>query len=396
MTHTQRNMGRATGGKLSLLALALMAATCAMADNTGWYGGANIGQSQATIDDARITSGLLVNGLTAGAISSVNRDLGFKVFGGYQFNKNFAIEGGYFDLGQFGFTTNTTPAGTLSGDIKLKGLNLDALGILPITEKFSAFGRIGVTHTQANDSFVGTGAVNVPNPNPSSRDTNLKVGLGLQYALTDALTVRTEIERYRIDDAVGNKGDVDLVSVGLVYRFGAKVPTPVARQFTPEPAVLAQAPAPVVVVVPVPVTVQAPPPPPPPPAAPAPVKVTFSADSLFDFDNAAVKPAGRLELDKLVADLRGVDFDVINVTGHTDRIGTHAYNQKLSTRRAEAVGAYLVQSGGIPAQKISAKGVNGSDPVTKLGDCVGTKATKALIACLQPDRRVDIEVTGKR
>ena len=392
MTHTQRNIGRAAG-KLSVLALALMAATCAMADNTGWYGGANLGQSQATIDDARITSGLLANGLTAGGINDINRDLGFKVFGGYQYNKYFAVEGGYFDLGQFGFNTSTIPAGTLSGDIKLKGLNLDAVGILPITEKFSVFGRIGVTHTQANDSFVGTGAVNVLNPNPNSRETNLKVGLGLQYALTDSLTLRSEIERYRIDDAVGNKGDVDLVSVGLVYRFGAKTPIPVARQFTPEPVVLAQAQTPAVVVVPVVVPAQ---PPPPPPAPPVPVKVTLAADSLFDFDNASVKPAGRLELDKLVADLRGVDFDVINVTGHTDRIGSHAYNQKLSTRRAEAVGIYLVESGGIPAQKISAKGVNGSDPVTKPGDCVGTKATKALITCLQPDRRVDVEVAGKR
>jgi OOP family OmpA-OmpF porin len=370
-----------------------MAATCAMADNAGWYGGANLGQSQATIDDARITSGLLANGLTAGGINKINRDLGFKVFGGYQYNKYFAVEGGYFDLGQFGFNTSTVPAGTLSGDIKLKGLNLDAVGILPITEKFSVFGRIGVTHTQANDSFVGTGAVNVLNPNPNSRDTNLKVGLGLQYALTDSLTLRSEIERYRIDDAVGNKGDVDLVSVGLVYRFGAKTPTPVARQFTPEPVVLAQAPTPAVVVVPVVVPAQ---PAPPPPAPPVPVKVTLAADSLFDFDSASVKPAGRLELDKLAADLRGVDFDVINVMGHTDRIGSHAYNQKLSTRRAEAVGIYLVESGGIPAQKISAKGVNGSDPVTKPGDCVGTKATKALIACLQPDRRVDVEVAGKR
>jgi len=55
-----------------------------------------------------------------------------------------------------------------------------------------------------------------------------------------------------------------------------------------------------------------------------------------------------------------------------------------------------VTSGDIPAQKINAKGVNGSDPVTKPGDCVGRKTTPALIACLQPDRRVDIEVTGKR
>lgn len=378
-----------TSGKLSLLTLALMAAPFAMADTAGWYGGVNLGQSQSAIDDARITSGLLANGLTAGPISDTNRDLGFKLFGGYQFNRNFALEGGYFDLGQFGFSTSTVPNGTLTGNIRLKGINLDAVGILPITDKFSAFGRIGVTHTHADDSFVGTGAVTVLNPNPSTRSTNLKVGLGLQYAFTDALSLRTEIERYRIDDAVGNKGDVDLLSLGLVYRFGGKAPTPVARQYTPEPVVVAEAPPPVLVPAPMP-------PPPPPAPVPVPVKVSFSADSLFDFDHAVVKPAGRLELDKLAGDLRGVDYDVINVTGHTDRIGSHAYNLKLSTRRAEAVSAYLVASGGIPSQKINAQGVNGSDPLTKPGDCVGTKTTPALITCLQPDRRVDIEVTGKR
>jgi OOP family OmpA-OmpF porin len=206
--------------------LLLLATSNAMAENTGWYVGANMGQSQATIDDARITNGLFANGLTSQNINGINRDLGYKVFAGYKINKNFAIEAGYFYLGQFGFNTNTTPLGTLSGETKLNGLNLDALGILPVTEKLSVFGRIGVTHTQANDSFVGTGAVNVLNPNPSSRDTNLKAGLGLQYALNDALTVRAEIERYRINDAVGNKGDVDILTVGLIYRLGVKATPP--------------------------------------------------------------------------------------------------------------------------------------------------------------------------
>ncbi|MDI1247057.1 MAG: outer membrane beta-barrel protein [Rhodoferax sp.] len=378
-----------TAGKLSLLTLALMAAPFAMAQDTGWYGGANIGRTQASIDDARITSGLLGSGLTATSITDDERDRGYKLFGGYQYNKYFAVEAGYFDLGRFGFAANTAPTGTLSGNIKLRGLNLDALGILPITEKFSAFGRLGVTYAHTDGNFAGTGAVTVLNPSPSARDTNLKVGLGVQYAFTDALSLRAEIERYRVNDAVGNKGDVDMASIGLVYRFGGKTPTPVAQTYLPAPVVVAQAPAPVYVAPP-------PVPPAPPPPAPMPQRVSFSADSLFDFDSAAVKPTGRAELDKLATNLRGVDFDVINVTGHTDRIGRQAYNQKLSTQRAEAVGGYLVSSAGIPANKINAKGVNGSDPVTKPGDCVGTKVTPALISCLQPDRRVDIEVTGQR
>jgi OOP family OmpA-OmpF porin len=385
MTHTSRKF-LSTTGKLSLLTLALMAAPFAMAQDAGWYGGANIGRTQASIDDARITSGLLGSSLTTTSIQDNDRDRGYKLFGGYQYNKNFAVEAGYFDLGRFGFVANTTPAGTLNGDIKIRGLNLDAVGILPITEKFSAFGRLGVTYARTNGAFAGTGAVNVLNPNPSKNDTNLKVGLGVQYAMTDALSLRAEIERYRINDAVGNKGDVDMASIGLVYRFGGKTPTPVAQTYTPAPVVIAQAPQPVFV---------APPPAPPPPPR-VPQKVSLSADALFDFDRSVVKPGGRGELDRLATDLRGLEFDVINVTGHTDRIGRQAYNQKLSTQRAEAVSTYLVNSAGIPAGKINARGVNGSDPVTKPGDCVGTKVTPALIACLQPDRRVDIEVTGQR
>ena len=381
------NLARASGA-LGLAALAAIASPFAVADDTGWYGGVNIGQSKAKIDDARITGNLLGSGFATSSITNDDHDTGYKLFGGYKFNRNFAVEGGYFDLGRFGYTATTVPAGTLNGNIKLKGLNLDAVGILPITEKFSAFGRVGVNYAEARDSFSGTGAVNVLNANPSKREANLKFGGGLQYDFTQSLGMRLEAERYRINDAVGDKSDVDLVSVGLVYRFGGKTPAPAPRAMAPEPVATAPAPAPMVVT----------PPPPPPPAVvpPAPRKVTFSADSLFDFGKSDVKPAGKQELDKLAADLRGVDFGVITVTGHTDRIGSHEYNMDLSTRRAEAVKTYLVESAGIPAGKIAARGTDGSDPVTKPGECKGAKASKALIACLQPDRRVEVEVSGTR
>ncbi len=374
-------------GTLGLAALAVIASPFAVADDTGWYGGANIGQSRAKIDDARITRSLLGGGLATTSISNDDSDTGYKLFGGYRFNRNFAVEGGYFDLGRFGFTATTVPAGTLNGNIRLKGVNLDLVGTVPITEKFSAFGRVGVNYAEARDSFSGTGVVNVLNSNPSKREANIKFGGGVQYDFTQSLGMRLEAERYRINDAVGNRGDIDLVSVGLVYRFGGQTPAPAPRAMAPEPVAAAPAPEPVVV---------APPPPPPPVTPPAPQKVTLSADSLFAFGKADVKPAGKQELDKLAAELRGVDFDVIAVTGHTDRIGSHAYNMALSTRRAEAVKAYLVESGGIPAGKITAIGTDGSDPVTKPGDCKGKKATKALIACLQPDRRVEVEVTGTK
>ena len=365
---------------LCLVGLAGTASSSALADDSGWYVGANVGQSEAKIDDARITSGLLAGGFTTTSIAEDESDLGYKLFGGYQFTRFVALEAGYFDLGKFNFTATTVPLGTLSGSIKVKGVNFDAVGLLPISDRFSAFGRVGVIYAEANDSFSGTGSVNVPNSSPSERATNYKLGLGLQYDFTASLGMRAEAERYRIDDAVGNKGDIDLYSAGLVYRFGRSTPAPA-------PYVAAAVP---VVALPPPQPVAAPPPP------PRPLKVNFSADSLFDFDKSNLRPAGKQELDRFATDLQGTDFDVITITGHTDRIGSHDYNMALSTRRAEAVKTYLAESAGIPAGKISARGMDGSDPVTKSDECRGTKATKQLIACLQPDRRVEVEVSGTK
>ena len=126
------------------------------------------------------------------------------------------------------------------------------------------------------------------------------------------------------------------------------------------------------------------------------MKVIFSTDSFFDFDKSVIKPEGKQAFDKFSADLKGTQYDTVRVTGHTDCIGSAAYNLKLSGRRADVVSACLVASGGVAPGKIAAKGVNGADPVTKPGDCKGSKSTKALIACLQLDRRVDVEVAATK
>jgi OmpA-OmpF porin, OOP family len=380
-------------GTFGLAALAALASPFALAQAqapaAGWYGGASVGRSAATIDNARITSGLATQGLATGPIDDHDRSTGYKLFGGYQFTPNIGVEAGYFDLGHVGYSATTTPAGTLTGDMRVKGLNLDLVGTMPLFGKLSGLARVGVTSVRSSDSFATTGAVRLPyaSATPSQRSVGMKAGVGLMYDITDALAVRAEAERYGLKDAVGNHGHMDLFSVGLIYRFGAHPQTRVVAQ-----APVAQAPAPIV---------QAPPPPPPPPpvaapAPPAPMRVSLSADSLFDFDRSTLKPQGQQALDKLIGDLRGMQYDTIRVTGHTDRLGRHDYNLKLSTRRAEAVSAYLVRSGGISAGKITATGVDGADPVTKADDCKGNKPTRALIACLQPDRRVDVEVTGTR
>jgi len=136
------------------------------------------------------------------------------------------------------------------------------------------------------------------------------------------------------------------------------------------------------------------------PPAPKPVteKVTLSADVLFDFDKYALKPEGKTRLDDLVNQIKGIALEVIIAIGHTDRIGTDAYNQRLSVRRSESVKAYLV-SKGIQPNRIYTEGKGEKQPVTG-NKCMKMGAENAgnrkLVDCLQPDRRVEIEVVGTR
>lgn len=125
-----------------------------------------------------------------------------------------------------------------------------------------------------------------------------------------------------------------------------------------------------------------------------PQKINFASDALFDFNKADLRSEGRTMLDELARTLQGASYEVILAIGHADRIGSKAYNQKLSLRRAEAVKKYLVDKG-IAPNRIYVDGKGETQPVTKPGDC-RMKNRKALIACLQPDRRVAVEVNGTK
>jgi len=114
-------------------------------------------------------------------------------------------------------------------------------------------------------------------------------------------------------------------------------------------------------------------------------KMTYSADAFFDFDKSILKSEGKAKLDELATNLQNQNYEVINVVGHTDSIGSDAYNDKLSMRRADAVKAYLV-SKGIDSQKIFTEGKGESQPV----ESNKTKEGRA------KNRRVEIEVITNR
>ena len=143
----------------------------------------------------------------------------------------------------------------------------------------------------------------------------------------------------------------------------------------------------------------APPPPPPapapaPPPPPAVQKITLASKALFDFDKAILKPEGKAAIDsEIISKLSSVQkLELVLVTGHTDRIGSQQYNQRLSERRADAVRDYLV-SRGVPRDRIETLGMGKTQPVP--GVVCDQKALKALIACLAPNRRVEVEVKGE-
>lgn len=386
----------------TLLATLVLAAPCAFAqssiDNTGMYMGIGAGESKAKFNHDSAAQNALGTGVTPGPLSVDERGNAYKIYLGFPMSPNWAVEAGYFNLGRFGFDGSTTPPGTVSGSAKIQGLNLDLVGTLPITDRWSLLGRVGAAYAETKSSISGTGAGEVAASSSSKRDTHYKYGFGTQYAFTPALTLRLEGERYRVNDMVGQRSDVDLISVGLVYRFGAPAASaqpvraayvPPAPAYRPEPVVPpapAATPVPEVVAVPAPL---------PEPVAPKSwVKVKLEADSLFGFDQDSLQADGKKALDKLIEELRGVNVEAIQVTGHTDRLGSKAYNEKLSTRRAEAVRNYLVQVGGLSSSKVTAVGVGSTQPETAFGQCKGVKASQALITCLRVDRRVEVEVTG--
>ena len=214
--------------------------------------------------------------------------------------------------------------------------------------------------------------------------TTLLASIGL-FAAAGAAQAQTAADRVYVID---QRGEVVLSGTGLCWRTGFWTPAAAANDpagckcdkdlLTKE---VCEPPAPKGAAL--------------PGAKPAGDKITVAADALFDFDKATLRPEGKKKLDEVVAKAKAIKLEVIIAVGHTDHFGSDAYNQKLSERRAAAVKTYVV-SKGIDANRVYTEGKGEKNPVTKPGQCPGKKPTKSVIECLQPDRRVDIELIGTK
>lgn len=208
--------------------------------------------------------------------------------------------------------------------------------------------------------------------------------VGMRYMFSDTFGVQAEYRRVQgfLRDSTtfgfNNSGN-NYFNVGLMWAFGAEAPKPAPKVVAaPPPAPKVEAPPPKVV---------APPPPPPAPPSPPPVqRMTLDAGKLFELNSARLAGPSA-ELDAFAAALKAnPDIAKVTITGHTDQLGSAAYNRGLSQRRANSVKAYLV-SKGIAANRLVAQGV-GSTKLVK--DCKEPNRA-AMITCGAPNRRVEVE-----
>lgn len=357
--------------KKTLVALAVLS-TAAVAqaapDANTFYAGAKAGW-------ASFHDGLTQFNHKHGGEFGINRNsVTYGVFGGYQIlnqnNIGLAVELGYDYFGRVRGNANEKKA------VKhvAHGTHLSLKPSYEVAPNLDVYGKVGAALIRSDYK----GYYNNENADYSSqRAHNLKtsvlLGAGLEYAITPELAARVEYQYLsrvgNLDKARGKRDlpwlntqyspDIHSVSAGLSYRFG-------------------QGPAPVE----------------------APEVVTknfaFSSDVLFDFGKSSLKPAAAASLDAAHAEINnlGLANPAIQVNGYTDRIGKEAYNLKLSQRRAETVANYIVSKGANPAN-VTAVGYGKANPVTG-HTCDAVKGRKALIACLAPDRRVEVQVQGSK
>ena len=329
-------------------------AQAAPKDNT-WYTGAKLGWSQ--YHDTGFYGNGYQNGIGNGP---THKDqLGAGAFLGYQANQYLGFELGYDWLGRMPYKGSVN-----NGAFKAQGVQLAAKLSYPIADDLDIYTRLGGMVWRADSKAnYGNGT------RLSDHDTGVSplAAVGVEYALTKNWATRLDYQFVsNIGDAgtVGARPDNTMLSLGVSYRFGQDdVVAPVAPAPAPAPVVETK-------------------------------RFTLKSDVLFNFNKATLKPEGQQALDQMYSQLSNLDpkDGSVVVLGFTDRIGSDAYNQGLSEKRAQSVVDYLV-SKGIPASKISARGMGESNPVTG-NTCDNVKARAALIDCLGPDRRVEIEVKG--
>src|SRR5258708_3027845 len=184
---------------------------------TGVYAGASFGQ--ATMDFGE--DALPINQPTASKTIDAKGNAG-KLFAGYRFDSNFALEAGYTRFGQFSHARTTAAGDTVSASIRASGIFLDMVGIIPLGDS-SLFGRLGTMYSSTKTTLSTSGAIVFPagtNTSPTRRETNLHYGVGVDYSIARHIGARFEYDRARkVGDANPGEADISIWAVGLMLKF---------------------------------------------------------------------------------------------------------------------------------------------------------------------------------
>ncbi|MEQ1591200.1 MAG: outer membrane beta-barrel protein [Thiobacillaceae bacterium] len=207
-----------TRSKLVVQSLATLmlagSSVAAMAADSGWYAGVSLGQSKADVSASDLKSTLVAAGYTGVVASVDNTDTGWKLFGGYQLNKNIGFEAAYVNLGSLTVNaTYATPAGSPArANIDVDGFQLSAVGTLPLNDAFAVFGKVGAFFSKLDQTGTGAFAASA-----STDNTDWTYGLGGNWQFNQNIGLRAEWERFQ---GLGSaKKDTDLYSLGVVYHF---------------------------------------------------------------------------------------------------------------------------------------------------------------------------------
>jgi OmpA-OmpF porin, OOP family len=203
--------------------LAILTTLIAAPASAQWYIGASAGVSGVKTNNTIQADQFLDLGFDSATSSSDKRDIGFRIVGGYQLHKNFAIECAYVDLGKFGFRTDVTPTGTLSGSMRVSGLDWAVVGALPISERVGVFARVGALSGVTKTSYSGAGSVELITgaETQKKRSTQLSYGAGASFSFSKNVAIRGEWSRYtKLGDALtGGTTNANLYSIGVIYRY---------------------------------------------------------------------------------------------------------------------------------------------------------------------------------
>ena len=216
---------RASIGFAAVSVLVAVSSLPARAENgsgdPGWYGVGSVGRSR--LDDSsknNVDSALTTGGVTGLSSSMDDHDTAYKLQLGYKFTPNWAVEGGYVDLGKFDYRANFT-GGSANGQAKANGWNIAGVGTYPINEQFSVFGKLGMIDARVKENVSASGAGGTVGGNESATKWKANFGVGATYNVARNWGLRAELERFDKlgDNSNTGESNVNLLSLGVAYSF---------------------------------------------------------------------------------------------------------------------------------------------------------------------------------